>query len=137
MKMIYVALGVLGGLACGYTIGVVRATRKFLREDALRPALISIAMDKARTANDQKKFDQLARLQLKDAIEATASLGHLNWGHVVWESPQDADGYPQFMAIIAKHAANHPELEISAEARTYLLGFRNEEPPRAQEAHQP
>jgi len=124
MNKCAISLLVLTALLAGYAIGVVRATRKSMREDRLGPALFAIAAARASESKDTAKVEKVDRLRLKRAIEEVAALGETNWTSVIFDSPRDVEGYPQFMATIADYVLQHPELEINASARSYLTRFK-------------
>lgn len=126
-------LVLIATLACGYSLGVICATRRYIREESLRPALIAIALEKATEAKDPKKIQNLKALQLRSAIEDSAALGAISWPRVIWNSIHNADGYPQFMSVIAEYTERNPDLSISNSARAYISSFKNTEPNQAPE----
>jgi hypothetical protein len=121
-------LVLIATLACGYSLGVVCATRKYVREESLRPAMIAIALEKATEAKDQTKIQNLKALQLRSAIEGSAALGDVSWPSIILGSIHNADGYPQFMSVIAEYTEKNPDLSISNSARTYIYSFKTTEP---------
>jgi hypothetical protein len=123
MKTIgWVALVCLA-LIAGYSFGVVRATRKAIREDRTGPALFAIAAANALEAKDTAKAAKVDALRLRRAIEDTAALGEIAWARVILESTSDIDGYSQFMGTIAAFVAKHPEVAIASPARAYISTF--------------
>jgi len=137
MKKLALTFLVLTALLAGYAIGVVRATRKSIREDRLGPALFAIAAAKAVDAKDLTKAEQVDQLRLKRAIEEVAALAEIKWSRVVLESIRDIEGHEQFMAVIADYIAQHPEVELSSSARDYISKFKKPEPIKSSTAQRP
>jgi hypothetical protein len=115
--------GVLVAFAAGYSAGVIRANAKGLREDALRPAMLAVAVDRARLEGNARRAEQLSRQQLCSAIDGAAGLGRPGWTAMVFDSFRDAEAYESFAAVIAAHLGAHPDLPVNDSTRLYFSKF--------------
>ena len=123
MRRVALTLMLLATFAAGYSVGVIRASVKARREDALKPAMLAVGTARAREEGNARRAEELAQLQLRSAIDGAAGLGQPGWAGTVIGSLSNAQGYENFAAVIAAHLRAHPEIAVDPATRAYFARY--------------